>query len=137
MSTSHTAPSTARQAWWPRSRLWGDTSRRTPSAAEVDCGHLAALVAQLPTAHQPHGPILCLLRTRQRGASGTANGRSQPAGQFLVARLGIGMSQAVELVQSCTGGLPFVDLELLDMGLSLIRTDRRCTAYLHHCYWSI
>ena len=73
-------------------------SLATPSAAEVDRGDLAALVAQLPTDHQPHGPILRLLRARQHRAGGTADGGGQPPGQFLVTRLGIGMAQAMQLV---------------------------------------
>ena len=90
------------------------------SPPRVNWCHLPPLVAQFPAdglAGQATGVPLCGVRA--------ASSRTSPAGEFLVAHPGIGVTQAVQLGESGAAGVAFVDPELVGL-VATGRDERTC-----------
>src|SRR3569832_1171882 len=85
------------------------------SATEIDRRNLLPLVSELVTDNEAGDAIAFFLTGRKVMGGGTACRRHRPTGQCLVTYLRVVMSQAVELRQPGTGGVPFIDAELLDV----------------------
>ena len=83
-------------------------------------------MAQFPADGDPCLAVQLALLRRQRLAVWSTGGRAFPAGQFLVAILGIGVAQAVHLGQTGAQGVALIDAEL--MHVVAVARDQGATA---------
>ena len=83
---------------------------------EIDRRDLLALMAKLAADGQPLLVVPRLLRRGQLTTRRAPGRRRGPPRQFLITLLGIGVTQAVQLVQSSLGRLSLINLHMLHIG---------------------
>lgn len=94
-------------------QLVGFSMTKFVSAAEIHGRDGLALVAEFATDGEPYLPVLGFLFQGQHAGYRSAGGRTRPAGQCLVALLGIGVAKAMQFGQARPGGVAFVHPQLL------------------------
>src|SRR3569833_2740000 len=85
------------------------------SATEINRRNLLPLVPELVANDEAGDAVVYFLSRGQVAGAGTACRRRRPAGQCVVTHLGVVMPQAKELCQPGTGGVPYIEAELLDV----------------------